>query len=307
MTLLGPDLSNFQAGLDISALPHPFVLAKASEGTTYADASYPHWHAQAAAAGKIFVAYHFVTAANPAAQAAHLRTCIGDPNLPVMLDWEPEGSYHPPLSQLLAVADAVKAAKMRPRLAYAPRWHWESIGSPSLAGLAQRGIGLVSSAYPGGTGYPGDSATGWDAYGGVTPVLYQYTDHAPIQGQSVDMNAYRGTAAQLAALLGGDPMGTIPAAIGQAWPEIAGQFPAGGQFDDETALIWADGGARAAAFYSKQARDAVATLAAKVQTPPAIDVKALAAALAPLLTAGATADEIAAAVVAHVATAIAKG
>ena len=105
-------------------------------------------------------------------------------------------------------------------------------------------------------------------------------------------------------------MGTIPATIGQKWPEIAAEFPANSQFDDEAALIWADGGARAAALYAKEARDAVNALAAKVTQPapaPQIDVKALAAALAPLLTQGATADDIAAAVMHHLSTATANG
>ena len=97
----------------------------------------------------------------------------------------------------------------------------------------------------------------------------------------------------------GDAMGTIPATIGQKWPEIAAEFPANAPFDDDGALIWADGGARAAALYAKQARDAVNALAAKIQQPPAIDVAALAKALSPLLQQGATADQIATAVVDH--------
>lgn len=103
------------------------------------------------------------------------------------------------------------------------------------------------------------------------------------------------------------PMGTIPAAIGQKWPEIAADFPANQQFTDEDALIWGDGGARAAALYAKQARDAVNALATKLQQPLQVDVKALAAALAPLLQAGATADQMATAVVSHLAATLAKG
>ena len=97
----------------------------------------------------------------------------------------------------------------------------------------------------------------------------------------------------------GGSMGTIPAAIGQKWSDIADQFPANAQFTDDDALIWADAGARAAALYAKQARDAVNALAAKVGQPPVVDVKALAAALAPLMNAGATPDQIATAVVDH--------
>jgi hypothetical protein len=105
----------------------------------------------------------------------------------------------------------------------------------------------------------------------------------------------------------GDPMATIPPNIGQFWPEIAGQFPANQQFDSNTALIWADGGARAAALFAKQARDAVNALAARVGAPPAVDVNALAAALAPHLTAGATADELARAVARHLGADLANG
>jgi hypothetical protein len=107
----------------------------------------------------------------------------------------------------------------------------------------------------------------------------------------------------------GDNMGTIPATIGQKWPEIAAEFPANAPFDDEGAIIWADGGARAAALYAKQARDAVNALAAKIQQPPAVDVKALATALAPLLaqTPAPTADQIATAVLHHLSNATANG
>jgi len=62
---------------------------------------------------------------------------------------------------------------------------------------------------------------------------------------------------------GGDIVGTIPASIGQFYPEIAGQFPGGQTFDNDTALIWADGGARAAALYAKQCRDEVTALKAE--------------------------------------------
>lgn len=106
---------------------------------------------------------------------------------------------------------------------------------------------------------------------------------------------------------GGSPVATIPSSIGQFWPEIAGQFPANQNFDNETALIWADGGARAAALYAKQARDAVTALAGRVGAPPAVDVNALAAALAPHLAGGATAQQIAQAVAQHLGADLAKG
>src|SRR5260221_14333901 len=100
-----------------------------------------------------------------------------------MLDVEPAGSFSPSLSQVIGYVDAAHAAGLSLRLIYLPRWYWQQIGSPDLAPLASRGLALVSSAYPGGSGtaqqlYPGDSAAGWQPYGGVTPRLYHDTNHA---------------------------------------------------------------------------------------------------------------------------------
>lgn len=106
---------------------------------------------------------------------------------------------------------------------------------------------------------------------------------------------------------GGSPVGTIPPSIAQKWPELAADFPPNATFTDESALIWADGGARAAALYALQARDAVNALAQRITQPPPVDVQALATALAPLLHAGATADEVATAVVTHLASSLQKG
>jgi hypothetical protein len=79
--------------------------------------------------------------------------------------------------------------------------------------------------------------------------------------------------------VGGISMSVIPATIGQKWPEIASEFPANAQYDDSGAIIWADGGARAAALYAKEARDAVLALTAKVGVPVPMDPNVLAAAI----------------------------
>jgi glycoside hydrolase-like protein len=97
--------------------------------------------------------------------------------------------------------------------------------------------------------------------------------------------------------VGGSAVPNIPASIAQNIPDVAAQFPPNGTFDTDTALIWADARAAAAMLYAKQARDAINALAARQAQP--VDVNALAAALAPHLAAGATADSIAQAVVAH--------
>lgn len=321
MTILGPDISSYQHGLDLSRLSAAsFVIAKVTEGTYYSDADYIGWRDQCTGLGKPFVWYHYLSTEDPALQAAHTLAKVGDASLPGMLDFEQAGTT---LAQALAYVDAAHQAGLNLRLVYLPRWFWLQLGAPPLSGFAQRGVQLVSSSYPGGTGsptqlYPGDGAAGWQTYGGMTPLLYQYTDQASDGGMSLDYNAFTGTLPELEEVLssspasstpifGGSTVATIPPSIGQFWPEIAGQFPANQNFDNETALIWADGGARAAALYAKQARDAVNALAGRIGAPPVVDVAALAAALAPYLANGATAEQIATAVAQHLGADLAKG
>jgi peptidoglycan hydrolase-like protein with peptidoglycan-binding domain len=221
MTIFGPDLASFEAGIDLSRVSDcAFVLAKATESTWYVDPPYDGWHLAAAALGTPFVPYHFLVAGAPvAAQAAWFKSRVGDPALPAMLDVESEGASQPALPDILAFLDAAKALGLRFRLVYLPRWYWARIGSPDLAPLAARGLALVSSGYPhpsagsaaatyaaGG----GDAGEGWAPYGGMTPALWQFADDALEGGHKVDMNAFRGSTAQLAAFLGQGAPSPVP-------------------------------------------------------------------------------------------------
>jgi hypothetical protein len=205
VTIFGPDISSYEAGLDLSKLADAsFIIAKTTEGTYYTDADYQGWRRQAANLGKPFIWYHFLSGEDPHAQAQHTLANVGDIGLPGMLDAEPTGSFSPTLAQMIAYVDAAKAVGLHMRLIYLPRWYWQQIGSPGLGPLADRGLALVSSSYPGGTGspsrlYPGDGAAGWQGYGGMDPLLYQYTNQATDGSKNEDYNAYRGTIAQLVA------------------------------------------------------------------------------------------------------------
>ena len=326
VTVFGPDLSSYQHGLDLSRLSDAtFVIAKTTEGTYYTDADYQGWRRQAASLGRLFCWYHFLSDENASSQVSHTAANVGAAALPGMLDVESAGSSAPNLAQVIAYVDAAHAAGLNLRLVYLPHWYWQQIGSPDLSPLVARGLSLVSSSYPGGAGnpaqlYPGDGAAGWQSYGGMTPLLYQYTNQGSDGGMALDYNAFRGNATQLADVLtgttiptptpspfGGPGMGTIPPSISQKWPDIAADFPPNATYTDETALIWGDAGARAAALFALQARDAINALAARINQPPAIDLNALAAALAPHLANGATPDQVAAAVVAHLGADLQKG
>lgn len=327
MTIFGPDISSYEQGMNVAALSDPFVILKCTEGTYYVDADYAGWMGQAKASHKVVIPYHFVkTESSATAQAAWLLAHIGDTSLPVMLDVETEGSSTPNLPFVVSVVDAMRSRGLNVRLVYLPHWYWQQIGSPDLTALSSRGVGVVSSAYPRSgplapaSGYEadgGDHGSGWAPYGGVTPVLWQFTD-AGTEQQNVDFNAFRGTIDQLAALLGGgvtdggQTMGTYT--VGAGWqadyPDVAAQLqkhiPAGITVDEANAAGYA-------MIRSFVAAERAAVIEAKLdqllgRPAPSVDVSALAAgvvnAIVPHLSGGVDVDAVAAAVQAHLAQAL---
>jgi len=207
VTLAFPDVSNHNGAMPLEA-GTVACLAKASEGTTYRDPYYGHFKAEAARVGALFGAYHFLREGDGAAQADFCFGIVG-PGVPTMIDFEPERDpvtgaliSRPSVADAVAFRDRFRARGGLVRLNYLPRWYWATpvseggLGAPSLAPLAD--LALVSSNY---TAYS-DTGPGWESYGGLSPQIWQWTDALPYSGQRVDFNAYRGTLAQLRALLG---------------------------------------------------------------------------------------------------------
>jgi hypothetical protein len=196
MTIYYPDIYNGQKGLRIQP-GTVAVCAKASEGTYYHDPSYADFASQAAGVGAVFFAYHFLVGGNADQQADYCHAIVG--NTPVMIDCE-DTSTRPGLPDCLEFAAELRARGGTCSLLYLPHWYWQDhLGSPSLSPLVPAKLSLVSSAY---TAYS-DTGPGWTPYGGLAPAIWQYTDQQPYGGMQIDFNAFRGTAAQLAALVSG--------------------------------------------------------------------------------------------------------
>lgn len=203
------DVSHHQDGIDVGRLPVELVIARTAQaaggkyGTTV-DRAYAKHKANARRAGKLFCSYLYLGNAISAAANAALHASVEpDRGVPVMADWE-DGSGN--AAFLRAVVAELKKLGYRVALTYAPRWYWQAQGSPSLAGLPP----LVSSRYP--DRVPGDFDTQyrkiptsfWDGYGGNTVAMVQISANGRLQpypGTDLDLDAYRGTRTQLAALL----------------------------------------------------------------------------------------------------------
>jgi len=207
MVTFGLDLSHHQdLGLDLARARREgieFVFLKATEGATFVDSEFAANLAEARAAGQLVAAYHYVRSnAGASAQVAHIQKVIPT-SVPVIPDVEANSGA---IGLTRDLVDRLRAAGYTVPLLYLPRWYWTQIGSPSLAGLPP----LWSSRYPDNTiGTISDEwadvpATYWTGYGGLDVAVLQFTSSAAIAGhQPLDANAYRGTRAQLAALLGG--------------------------------------------------------------------------------------------------------
>jgi lysozyme len=219
-TLYGVDVSNNNwvsvsaAQTFIASLPaqgYSWVEAKVSEGDYYTD---PYWPATLAAcqtANIPVVGYHYAIAADP--PAAQVQTFVGNNGgNTVMIDFEANSGD---INDFWALVNAFNAGGVQVVLSYLPQWYWSEIGSPDLTNVP----GLISSSYFqsgtfGSVEYNdagGDSGPGWNAYGGATPVIWQFTDGDIVDGFSVDGNAFKGTQDQLQTLLTGAPVTQPPA------------------------------------------------------------------------------------------------
>src|SRR6266568_430584 len=164
MTLYGIDISSYQKNIDLSQVAREgfsWVEAKVSEGNYYKDST---WAANQSAAGQAnlpIIGYHYAIASDDPASQVQTWQANGGPNV-CMIDFEDNSGN---IDNYWALVNAFNAAGIKVALSYIPQWYWNKIGSPDLSKVP----GLVSSAYPGGTGYAstlyenggGDSGEGW--------------------------------------------------------------------------------------------------------------------------------------------------
>lgn len=216
MTIFGIDISNNNGpNIDMAQVKSEgfdFVFCKVSEGDGFVDYTWPAYRDAARAAGLALAGYHYVRAdSDPDAQAdVFVRHLDG---AAAMLDFEANSGG---IDTFWAVVRAINARGVKVALSYIPRWYWQQIGSPDIS----RVPGLIQSSYVIGSGdaasamYPGDDTAFWNGFGGKDVDLLQFTDAALVAGHLVDANAFRGTRAELDALLSfapapptpGDPM-----------------------------------------------------------------------------------------------------
>lgn len=205
MVTFGLDISHHQAAsLDLAQCRREgveFLFIKATEGSSFVDPEFAANLNKARAAGMLVAAYHYVRSnATAAAQVANVARVVPK-DVPVIPDVEANSGG---VALVRDFVTRLQAAGYHVPLTYFPRWYWQQIGSPSLAGLPS----LWSSRYPDNVvgsiadEYADVPASYWSGYGGLGVTVLQFTSSARVAGhQPLDGNAYIGTREQLAAVL----------------------------------------------------------------------------------------------------------
>ena len=91
MSMNGIDISHWQNGIDLNAVPCEFVIMKATQGTSFVDSCCDKFYQVAKKAGKKLGVYHFADGKSTGKQEAdhflnHVNEYIGEAIL--VLDWE---------------------------------------------------------------------------------------------------------------------------------------------------------------------------------------------------------------------------
>lgn len=194
MTLNGIDISNWQAGINLSAVPADFVIVKATEGTTYVSPVADTQYQGAKSTGRLLGVYHLATGAGAVEEAkfflSNVQGYLGEAVL--FLDWEGD-----------VVTQGVGYAKdfldyvyqqtgIRP-LIYMSKsvtnsYDWSTVS-------ADYGLWVAQYADSNPTGYqdnPWTDAKGYGSWSG--PAIFQYASTGRLSGYdgNLDLDKFYG-------------------------------------------------------------------------------------------------------------------
>lgn len=196
MTLNGIDISNWQAGINLSVVPGDFVIVKATEGTTYVSPEADVQYQGAKSTGKLLGVYHFATGADAIDEAkfflSNVQGYLGEAIL--FLDWE-AGVVTQGVGYAKAFLDYVyQQTGIRP-LIYMSKsvvnsYDWSTVS-------ANYGLWVAQYADSMPTGYQSNPWTDDNGFGTWSgPAIFQYASTGRLSGYSgnLDLDMFYGDA-----------------------------------------------------------------------------------------------------------------
>lgn len=215
MTIFGVDIHpQYQSGISveqIAAEGFDFMSVKVSEGlgSNFVETGSADWARRGRTSGLLCLGYHYLRPGNIAQQARVFRDALTRAGgLPGVLDAEAlAADKKTPTLDINMIRDfytQARALGVDVPFLYLPRWYWQRIGSPTLAGLPP----LWASSYPTNRQAPASTLyelvgpERWQAYGGAPTAVLQFSETAQVAGRIIDVNAYLGRRESFAALIG---------------------------------------------------------------------------------------------------------
>lgn len=221
-TIFGVDVSEHQDGMSLKQAKREgweFAIIRLCDGT-YRDRTFQSHLADAEAAGMLVATYWYLRASSEGTTIAQQVDVIdqqmgGRRDLGVWIDVESVDSAN---RKLLTGADVWAAKRELERRGYyvpgvySGAWYWEHMpgGEPSMDRLGHLWVshyGKRNAYGPGRDLYQaegGDSHPGWSyPLGDRKPDILQFGSNGAVAGRYVDVNAFRGTRDELAAIFTG--------------------------------------------------------------------------------------------------------
>lgn len=189
--LNGIDVSNWQRGINLKAVPADFVIAKATQGTSYVSPDCARQVEQAAAAGKCVGTYHYISGAGANAEADfyinNISNWVGKYML--CLDWE--ANQNSQWGNETYLEQVVK--RVIQRTGIPPVIYVQQSRMAQVEPVAKRNnCGLWIAQYPNNnpTGY---QSSPWNE-GAYTCAIRQYSSTGRLSGYSgnLDLNKFYG-------------------------------------------------------------------------------------------------------------------
>lgn len=191
MALNGIDISNWQKGINLAAVPADFIIAKATQGTRYVSPDCARQVEQARATGKRFGVYHYVSGGNAVAEANYfIDNCANWVGKGLFcIDWESdENSAWGNEGYLEQLVAQVKARTGIPPLIYTGASRYAQVAP--VAKRQNCGLWIAQYANMNPTGYQN---TPWNE-GAYACVIRQYSASGRLPGYNgnLDLNKFYG-------------------------------------------------------------------------------------------------------------------
>lgn len=186
----GIDISHHHSSINLSAVPHDFMITKATEGLSFVDNCCDRFYQTAKALGKCLGVYHYANGKDYKAEADHflknVAGYIGEAML--ILDWESQGNRswgNGDKAWIKNWCDYVYS-----QTGVKPVVYIQKSAMSRAQGIGDYGLWIAQYGSNNATGY---QATPWNE-GAYSCMMRQYSSHGKLSGYSgyLDINKFYG-------------------------------------------------------------------------------------------------------------------